>query len=58
MKKMKRKNRRLGERLVSEFSELRDALRSRKPLGTRYTIKTVELDLQPKQFEAEEVRVI
>jgi len=50
--------RRLGERLVAEFSDLRDALRANKPVEKRYTVRTVELDLKPKQFDAESVRVI
>jgi DNA-binding transcriptional regulator YiaG len=50
--------RRLGERLVAEFSELRDALRSNSPLSAKFTVRTVELDLKPKQFDAESVRMI
>lgn len=51
-------NRRLGARLVAEFSELRDALRAKKPIEKRYTVRTVELDLEPKQFDPEAVRVV
>ena len=51
-------NRRLGERLVAEFSGLREMLRANTPVEKRYTVRTVELDLEPKQFDAESVRVI
>jgi putative transcriptional regulator len=55
-KKMKRQ--RLGERLVSEFSELRDALVRKEPIEKRFTVRTVELDLKPKEFDSEAVRVV
>jgi len=42
-----KKRRRLGERLVTEFSQFRDTLRSKKPVEKRYTVRTVELDLKP-----------
>lgn len=58
MGKAKNNKRRLGERLVAEFSELRDALGSKKPVEKRYTVRTVELDLKPKSFDPESVRVI
>jgi len=49
--------RRLGQRLVKEFSGLRDTLREDKSLK-RYTVKTVELDLKPREFDPESVRMI
>ena len=58
MNKAKGNTRKLGKRLVAEFSELRDALRATKPIEKRYTVRTVELDLKPKQFDAEAVRII
>lgn len=58
MEKAQGNKRRLGERLVAEFSELRDALRANKPVEKRYTVRTVELDLSPKEYDAEAVRVI
>jgi len=58
MSEKKGNKRRLGQRLVSEFSELRDALRGKEPIERRFTVRTVELDLQPKSFDSESVRVI
>ncbi len=58
MKKNTGNNRRLGERLVAEFGSLRDALRDKKKIDKIYTIRTVKLDLMPKQFDAESVRAI
>jgi DNA-binding transcriptional regulator YiaG len=48
--------RRLGERLVAEFSELRDVLRAKIPVQSRYTVRTVELDLKPRNYDAKAVR--
>lgn len=48
----------LGRRLVAEFSEFRNALRNKEPVQKRYTVRTVELDLRPKEFDAEDVKVI
>ena len=56
--KKKGNKQRLGDRLVAEFSELRDALRAKKPVEKRYTVRTVELDLKPKRFDPESVRLI
>lgn len=58
MNQRSNKKRRLGERLVQEFTELRDTLRARKPVEKRFTVRTVELDLQPKQYDAEAVRCV
>jgi putative transcriptional regulator len=58
MAKSRGAKRRLGDRLVSEFAELRDVLRSNKPVERRYTVRTVELDLKPRPFGAEAVRCI
>ena len=58
MSKAKGSKQRIGERLVTEFSELRDALRKREPIEKKYTVRTVELELKPKSFDAESVRLI
>src|SRR5213595_373443 len=49
---------RLGERLVSEFTELRDTLRRRQPVEQRFTVRTVGLHLQPKAFDADAIKAI
>ena len=56
--KAKARTKRLGERLVAEFGELRDVLRAGGAVEKRFTVRTVELDLQPKKFDAESVRCI
>jgi putative transcriptional regulator len=58
MNRKKGNKRRLGDRLVSEFGQLRDALRAGKPIPKQFTVRTVELDLKPKNFDAESVRLI
>jgi DNA-binding transcriptional regulator YiaG len=50
--------RRLGKRLVAELAGLRDALRDKRPIEKLYTVRNVELDLKPKKFDAESIRVI
>ncbi len=55
---MGKNRKRLGERLIGEFTEFRDALRSRQPIERKYTVKTVELDLRPKEYDAESIRVL
>jgi putative transcriptional regulator len=49
---------RLGQRLVKEFTEFSEHLRSGKPMEKRYTVRTVSLDLRPREFDAEAVRVM
>lgn len=48
---------RLGARLVEGLSEFRDALASGQPLEDRFTIRTLELDLQPQEYDPESVRL-
>ncbi len=43
---------------MAEFSELRDTLRADKPVEKRYTVRTVALDLSPREYDAEAVRAI
>lgn len=47
---------RLGQRLVTEFSGLRDALRTGQRVEQRYTVKTVRLDLRPRHYDSSSVR--
>lgn len=44
MKKAKGNKRRLGERLVAEFSELRDALRAKRPVENRHMGRKIKTD--------------
>jgi len=54
----KGEKKRLGQRLVAEFTQFRDDLRNRQPIEKKYTVRTVELDLLPRQYDAEAVRCI
>jgi len=58
MEKSKANKQRLGERLVAEFSELRDTILSKTPLEKRYTVRTVQLPAKPKHFDAAAIRAI
>jgi DNA-binding transcriptional regulator YiaG len=46
----------VGGRLVAGLTELRDALRSRRPLGRQLTVRTVELPDEPRPYDPEAVR--
>ena len=46
----------LEEALISSLTELRDALEDEAPLEKRFTMRTVDLDLEPHKYEPEDVR--
>lgn len=45
-----------GKKIVADLTELRDALRADKPIGSLFTIRKVTLDLEPEEYNAEAVR--
>ena len=47
-----------GAEIVEELSELRNTLERGERVDHKYTVKTVELDLQPRQYEADDVRQV
>lgn len=51
-----RENLNVGDEIISGLTELRDALRSGEPLTSRFTMRRVELELEPREFTAEQVR--
>lgn len=55
-KKQKTDDRPLGSVLVERLSGFRDALQDGKPIEKRYTVRTVELDLVPSEYDPESVR--
>lgn len=44
--------------IIRGLTGLRDTLASGKKLHERFTMRTVELDLEPRQFSPEEVRAL
>jgi putative transcriptional regulator len=50
------KKARLGDRIVSGLTDLRDALKNGQKIEQRFTVRTVDLDLQPREYDAEDVR--
>ena len=46
----------VGARMIAGLTEVRDALKAGQRLEERFTIRTVDLDLEPKQYSPEEVR--
>jgi putative transcriptional regulator len=51
-----RETQNVGDEIISGLTELRDALRAGEPLGKRFTTRQVELELEPREFTAEQVR--
>ena len=51
-------NQTFGQEIVEGLTELRDAVRDREPLPERFTMRTVELDLDPIEFTAEEIKLL
>lgn len=45
----------LGAEIIEGLAEFRDALRSGEPLGKKFTVRTIELDLKPRDYDAESV---
>jgi putative transcriptional regulator len=48
----------LGAELVRGLEGFRDALREGEPIHRRFTMRTVELDLEPRQYGSEDVRAV
>jgi putative transcriptional regulator len=50
------RQRSFGAEVIGALTELQDALRSGRPLEEFFTVRTVELDLDPRPYRAEDVR--
>lgn len=48
----------LGRRLESRMLDLRDTLQSNVPLEKKFTARVVTLDLEPRDFDGDEIREI
>jgi len=55
---MKRKapTKKIGAEIISDLRSLRDALKNGEPIARKFTIRKVELDLQPQEYDAESVK--
>lgn len=51
-----RKKPRFGARLVQSLTDIRDAVRNGESLDQTFTVRTVVLDLEPQEYDAEKVR--
>lgn len=54
-------NKTVGRRVIEGLTELRDALKSGEALKKRFTVRTVELDLeelQPSKYDPEDVLLV
>jgi len=45
-----------GAEIIGALTELRDTLRAKIPLDQKFTVRTVELDLRPREYSAEDVK--
>lgn len=48
----------VGERILSGLGELKEAIDSKEPLNRRFTVRTVELDLEPQMYSSKEISEI
>lgn len=48
----------VGERIIAGLTELKGALKNKEPIAKRFTIRTVELDLEPQEYSAAEIQAI
>src|SRR5689334_23284182 len=57
--KKKNKQKSVGAEIIEGLAEFREVLRSGQPIETRFTVRPVELDLQPlkpRRYDASSVR--
>jgi len=48
----------IGSEIIKGLEGLRDALRDGEPIRKRFTMRTVELELEPRDFTADEVKAL
>lgn len=49
---------RMGAEILRGLGQMRDVLETERPLGSRFTMRTVELGLEPRLYSAEEIRQV
>ena len=54
----KSRDKSVGTRIIQGLTEFRDALRSGEKISERFTVRTVELRLEPRAFSDEDVRSV
>jgi putative transcriptional regulator len=45
-----------GAEIIGALTELRDTLRAKIPLEHKFTVRTIELDVRPREYSAEDVK--
>jgi len=53
-----RKNKSLGAEIIEDLTELCETVESGQPIETKYTVRTVELNLEPREYEPQDIRNI
>ncbi len=54
----KRKKKRLGERIIEALTDFCEVAESGESLEKHFTVRTVELDLKPGQYDPKKIRAI
>jgi len=48
----------VGSRIIEGLTELKEALESKEPLNHRFTVRTVELNLEPEHYSGQSIQEI
>lgn len=56
--KSKNQPTRIGDEILRGLGQMRDVLERGQPLESRFTMRTVELELEPRVYSAEEIQKI
>ena len=58
MPKGHNKTRSIGEEIIEGLKSFRDTLRRGEPVEKKFTVRTVELDLEPREYGPDDVRAV
>ena len=54
----RRRSTKLGAEITEDLKELCETMERAEPVQNKFTVRTVELNLEPQEYEAEDVKVI
>lgn len=53
-----KKEKSLGEEIVEGLTDLCEAMETGHPIEEKFTVRTVALDLEPQEYEADDVKLV
>jgi putative transcriptional regulator len=56
--RVRTRKRNIGKEIVSDLTELCETLESGVPIESKFTVRDVELELKPKEYDADDIRNI